>query len=267
MSTLKSIGYVLSRFVLRRKYLQATAGELRFRVKTEDVVGRHIYKYGQHEPAMSAFLRRSVSVADGDLLIDIGANIGWYSMLFDRLCAGTDAQVLSFEPDPTNHAMLTQNIAMNDARHVRTFQLGLSDNDAGAALHRFSDANLGRHSLLPINDHGSVDVATARLDDILAQPEFAGRTPRLIKIDIEGFELVALRGAPETLSRCPLVILEYSPGYMRQGGIEPGALLHYMRGLGFAASLLRDGQLAPVTVDELAASDRQQDIVWTRPDA
>lgn len=267
MSTLKSIGYVLNRFILRRRYLQATAGELRFRVKTEDVVGRHIYKYGQHEPGMSAFLRRSVDVNDGDLLIDIGANIGWYSMLFDRLCRGSDARVLSFEPDPLNHAMLTQNIAMNDATHVRTFQLGLSDNDAGAALHRFSDSNLGRHSLLPINDHGSVDVATARLDDILSMPEFAGRRPRLIKIDIEGFELVALRGAPDTLQHCPLVILEYSPSYMRLGGIEPVALLHYMRGLGFEAAVLRDGEPRAITIDELAASDRHRDIVWTRPAA
>ncbi len=264
MSTLKSIGYVLNRFVLRRKFLLAKSGELSFRVKTEDVVGRHIYKYGEHEAEMSAFLRSTIKVQDGDLLVDIGANIGWYSMLYDRLCAGTDARVLSFEPDPANYAMLQHNIALNSADHVQAFQLGLSDNDEGAALHRFSDSNLGRHSLLPINDHDSVAVKTARLDDILAGDEFEGRTPRLIKIDIEGFELVALRGAPETLLRCPLVILEYSPAYMKRGGIEPAALLHYMRGLGFEAAVLRNGAPQPIAVDALAASERQQDIIWTR---
>lgn len=265
MSAVKSIAYVLNRFVLRRPYLIACSGDLRFRVKTEDVVGRHIYKYGQHEPDMSDYLRRSVSVKDGDLLIDIGANIGWYSLLFDQLCEGRDAEVLSFEPDPVNFGMLQQNIALNGATHVRPFQLGLSDNDGGATLHRYSDANLGRHSLLPINDHGSVDVVTARLDDILADDEFATRTPRLIKIDIEGFELIALRGAPATLQRCTLVILEYSPGYMRKGGIEPTAMLHYMRGLCFGANLLRDGALVPISVDALAANARHQNIIWTRP--
>jgi FkbM family methyltransferase len=267
MSALRSISYVLNRFVLQRKFLLAEVGDLRFRVKTEDVVGRHIYKYGQHEPEMSAFLRHAVKVSDGDLLIDIGANIGWYSMLFDRLCGGTDAKVLSFEPDPTNYGMLGENIALNAASHVQPFQLGLSDNDAGAALHRFSDSNLGRHSMLPINDHGSVTVETARLDDLLATAGYAGHIPRLIKIDIEGFELVALRGAPATLRRCPLVILEYSPAYMRRGGIEPPALLNYMHELGFEAALLRDGTPQPVTIDELARSERQQDIIWTRPAA
>ena len=264
MSTLKSISYVLNRFVLQRKFLMAEVGDLRFRVKTEDVVGRHIYKYGQHEPEMSEFLRHTVKVRDGDLLIDIGANIGWYSMLFDRVCAGTDAKVVSFEPDPTNYGMLQENIALNAASHVHPFQLGLSDNDAGAALHRFSDSNLGRHSMLPINDHGSVNVETARLDDVLAAAGYAERQPRLIKIDIEGFELVALRGAPATLRRCPLVILEYSPTYMRQGGIEPAALLHYMAELGFDAAVLRDGAPQAVTIDELAQNEIQQDIIWTR---
>lgn len=264
MSTVRSLSYVLNRFLLRRAYLTAQADGFAFRVKTEDVVGRHLYKYGRHEPEMTAYLMRAIEPRDGDVIIDIGANIGWYALHFARLCEGTDAKVLAFEPDPRNYALLEENIARNGATAVQPLQLALSDNDAGAALHRFGDNNLGRHSMLPINEGGSVAVATARLDDILAQPELAGRTPRAMKMDIEGFELVALRGAPETLMACPLVVLEYSPRYMRAGGIEPAALLHYMRGLGFAPHRLEHGETVAADIDALAREDRHTDLIWTR---
>ncbi|MEM6809789.1 MAG: FkbM family methyltransferase [Pseudomonadota bacterium] len=264
MSAPRSLSYVLNRFVLRREYLTARADGLEFRVKTEDVVGRHLYKYGRHEPEMTAWLMQAVAPQDGDLIIDIGANIGWYAMHFAQLCKGTDARVLAFEPDPRNFGLLTENIGRNDADAVQPFQLALSDNDEGAALHQFGSNNLGRHSLLPINEGGSVSVATARLDDLLAQPDFANRRPRAVKMDIEGFELVALRGAPEMLARCPLVVFEYSPRYMRAGGIEPAALLHFMRGLGFAAQRLENGQAVAADIDTLATDDKHTDLIWTR---
>lgn len=264
MSTLRSVSYVLNRFLLRREFLTAQADGLEFRVKTEDVVGRHLYKYGRHEPEMTAWLMKAVAPADGDVIIDIGANIGWYAMHFATLCRGSDARVLAFEPDPRNFGLLEENIARNGADAVRPFQLALSDNDDGAALHQFGSNNLGRHSILPINDGDSVAVATARLDDVLTLPEFAGRTPRAMKIDIEGYELVALRGAPEVLTACPLVVLEYSPRYMRAGDIDPAALLHFMRGLGFTPHRLEQGEAVVADIDALASDDKHTDLIWTR---
>lgn len=264
MSALKSISYVLQRFMLRRAYLTATAGPLKFRVKTEDVVGRHIYKYGRHEPELTRWLNLHIKPQNGDLLIDIGANIGWYALLFETLSEGTDAEVHAFEPAPENVALLRQNLAMNQASHVTVHEIGLSDNDAGGALHLFSDANRGRHSLLPINDHDSVNIPTARLDDVLQTIERASRPVRVMKIDIEGYELVALRGAPQTLARCQTLITEFSPQYMRKGGLEPQEMLAYLHSLGFSANLLRDGALTPVTQDALLQADRQCDIVWQR---
>ena len=61
MSTARSLSYVLNRFLLRRAYLTARADGLTFRVKTEDVVGRHLYKYGRHEPELTAWLMRTLA--------------------------------------------------------------------------------------------------------------------------------------------------------------------------------------------------------------
>ncbi|MEL7025121.1 MAG: FkbM family methyltransferase [Pseudomonadota bacterium] len=264
MSTFNAIRYALNRFVLRREFLTARANGLVFKVKTEDVVGRHIYKYGQHEPALTQWLRDNVQPADGDLLIDIGANIGWYALLFETLARGTTAEVHAFEPAPDNIALLRHNLAHNHARQVTLHEIGLSDNADGAALHLFADSNRGRHSLLPINDHQSVDVPTARLDDLLSGLGRGDHPIRALKIDIEGFELIALRGAPAALQRCELLVTEFSPHYMRQGGLEPAALLAYLSGLGFTPALLDGSGLSTTNNQDLLSADRQCDIIWRR---
>ncbi|MEN7343264.1 MAG: FkbM family methyltransferase [Pseudomonadota bacterium] len=266
MSTFKAISYVFCRFVLRRRFLTATSNDWTFRVRTEDVVGRHIYKYGRHDPAMTDFVKANFSPEDGDLLIDIGANIGWFTVLFSQLCAGKDAKVLSFEPDPENYALLAGNVAANQVGDkVIAKSLALADHEDGATLHLFGTSNRGRHSLLPIHEGETVDIATAQLDRVIASSDvLSGRRPLLIKIDIEGFELIALRGASETLARCHTVIMEYSPDFMRKGGLEPQALLDLMTDAGFDPFWLEAGEAKPVTLAELSAHDKQVDIIWRK---
>ena len=263
-SPLRSAAYVVQRFLLRRPYLTASADilGLRFRVKTEDVVGRHIYKYGHHEPAMTRWLTEELDLADGDVVIDIGANIGWYSLIAAKLAHGKDVAVVAFEPDPVNFDLLQQNIALNDAVAVRAEQLALADANGSATLHQHSNSNRGRHSLLPINAVGSTEIATRRLDDYWIEQGFGERIPRLIKIDIEGFELMALAGGKDVLARCPLLILEFSPAYMRRGGLEPADLIALLEARGGRIERLApDGTLTPADLAALAAEDRQCDLI------
>ncbi|MFK7889084.1 MAG: FkbM family methyltransferase [Gammaproteobacteria bacterium] len=267
MSISRAIRYAINRFVLRKRFLTARRDGRVFRVRTEDVVGRHIYKYGQHEPAMSDYLRRTLAPRDGDIMIDIGANIGWYSVLFAQACAATDAVVLSFEPDPENFSLLNENVRGNGlTERIFSEQLALSDNADGATLHLFSGNNRGRHSLLPIHTGNTVEINTARLDDVLErQPELRERRPALVKIDIEGFELIALRGATATLTRCPQVVLEYSPEFMRRGELAPTDLLDLMYNAGFVPHQLDAGSLVATQRDRLLNDDQQIDLIWTRP--
>ena len=86
----------------------------------------------------------------------------------------------------------------------------------------------------------------------------------LVKIDIEGYELPALRGALRTLEHCPLLIIEFSPHFMRKGGLEPQALLDLLAGQGYRAQRFVDGQLTDISYDELATLERQLDLVCTR---
>ena len=137
-STLRSVAYLLNRWVLRRPFLLAELpGQgLRFKVKTEDVVGRHIYKYHVHEGALTRFLAQTLSFEPGDVIIDIGANIGWYSVLLERLSPdGVD--IFSFEPDPLNFELLTHNIRLNDAERIVATQKALAAEEGVMQLHVF----------------------------------------------------------------------------------------------------------------------------------
>ena len=263
---LRSAAYVVNRFILRRPRLIAKAKhfDLRLQVRTDDVIGRHIYKYGAHEPETTDFLKRTLEIRDGDVLLDVGANIGWYSLVLDRIAGEARADIYAFEPDPENFVLLGENRALNAAQRVHPVQLGVSDRTGTFELHRFGGSNRGRHSMLPIHEGGTIEIRTITLDEFWAQEELGERTPRFLKMDIEGFELAALHGAEGVLARCPFVMLEYSPRYMNAAGIEPSGLLDLMTGQGYTPAVLRDGALAPVTREELLASDRHVDLFWHR---
>ncbi|HKL62116.1 MAG TPA: FkbM family methyltransferase [Woeseiaceae bacterium] len=263
---LRSAAYVVNRFILRRPRLLAKAEyfDLRLRVRTDDVIGRHIYKYGAHEPETTDFLRRTLEIRDGDVLLDVGANIGWYSLVLDRIAGQARADIYAFEPDPENFVLLGENRALNAAQRVHPVQLGVSDRTGAFELHRFGGSNRGRHSMLPIHEGGTIEIRTITLDEFWAQEALGERIPRFLKMDIEGFELAALRGAEGVLARCPFVMLEYSPRYMSAAGIEPAGLLDFMTAQGYTAAVLREGALAPVTREELLASDRHVDLFWRR---
>ncbi len=263
----QSVAYVLQRFLLRRAYLTASADilDLKFRVKTEDVVGRHIYKYGQHEPAMTRWLLDNLALQDGDVVIDIGANIGWYGVLTARLAEKRAVDVVSFEPDPLNFSLLQHNRELNAATKLTCEPLALAAVNGSATLHQHSDSNRGRHSLLPINAAGSQEITTQRLDDYWVERGFGERTPRLIKIDIEGFELAALQGASAVLERCPLLIIEFSPAYMRRGGLDPAELAQLLvkRG-GSIDCLAADGTLKAADPMQMIDDQRQTDLICRR---
>ena len=264
-STARSLNYVLKRFILRRPFLTAHLPELdlQFRVKTEDVVGRHIFKYHVHEPLLSAFLLRHLRLAPGDVVIDIGANIGWYSMLLQRTApAGVD--IFSFEPDPLNFELLTDNIALNGARQVEAVQQALAAEAGVQKLYRHDSNNLGRHSLLPLRDGAAIEVPTTTLDGFWEQRGLGTRCPRFIKIDVEGYELFALRGGDRVLSHCPELLCEFSPEYMRAGGVDPADLVDLLTGHGFRPHRIDSDGLAPADPAALADVDGVIDLFWRK---
>ena len=264
-SFFRTASYFFQRWILRREFLFANVNTLGliFKVKTQDVVGRHIYKYHAHEPKLSAWLIENIQPTDGDVYIDIGANIGWYSLLFSKI-AKPKSSIFSFEPDPLNSSLLRQNIEINRVDSIDVIEAAISESAGKAKLYRYSSSNLGRHSMLHNSNQDSLEVNTIGLDEFWRKQNLAQRFIRVLKIDVEGYEYFALKSGGDVLKKCGTVLCEYSPDIMREHGISPEALLKLFFDAGLYPWKLAEGSLIPFKQNDLLAASGVLDIIWTR---
>jgi FkbM family methyltransferase len=255
--------YPLLRYALRVPYLTTKSDILgmRFRFKTQDVIGRHIFKLGVHEPSTTRFIMDNLPGGEGAIYVDVGANIGWYSILLDRI-TDEDATVLAFEPDPLNFKLLEHNIVLNRCAKIRTFDLALSDHDGTGTLHLYSDLNRGKHSMLPIVSKATAEVTTRSLDTLLRDEMIEADRVQLIKMDVEGYELTVLKGMRRVLECRPLVVSELVPAYMEKTGQVVEEYLDLMYSHGYVAHLLTGGGAEEVDRQELLSRRGILSIAW-----
>ena len=162
------------------------------------------------EPDMVEWLK--TTLRPGDVLWDIGANVGAYSILAARLCPG--AKVVSFEPFIPNFAHLWENIVLNGVTaQVFPVCAGLTDKTAPTALW-IKDPRAGSagHQVGQTDGKLSQGVIAARGDDLRTQLGLA--SPTLLKLDIDGLEVAAVEGLRETLREPGLreVMIEIEQG-------------------------------------------------------
>ena len=258
----RQLSYQVQRHLLRRRTLLADGLplDMRFRFHAPDDVGRRLYKRRMHEPHIfRRLMERRAWFRDG-LAIDAGANLGWYSVLLERLSGGT-ASVLACEPDPANLELLHGNLALNGVQGVEVLAAALSDHAGTASLHRYGDINRGRHSLQRHNRSAdSVEVALVTLDSELDRRGFGKRGITLLKADVEGHEPELLAGASEALARTQMLVLEYSPMYYETAAAA--AMLESLFGTGLRPQAWLDGEWRSVSAGELLAMTDQCDTWW-----
>jgi FkbM family methyltransferase len=166
-------------------------------------------------------------------ILDVGANIGWYSVRFAKRLPGVT--VHAFEPIPTSYSFLQRNVALNGVgSRVRTYNLGLSES-SGEVTFFISPTSGTNASLLNVAgapDARSVTGSTRTLDEWSAENAVV---PDFIKCDVEGAELLVFRGARETLAKHrPLVFAELLRKWSKPFGYHPNDMLQYFADLGYA---------------------------------
>lgn len=260
---LRPIVYTVQRYLLGRRHLTANveAVGLKLRFTAADAMGRHLYKYGRYEPELTGLLMRSLRLEPGDVFLDVGANIGWYSLLLGRH-QPPGVRIYAFEPAPDTFALLTHNIGLNGLSQIEARRLAVSDENSKKTLFRYSDKNTGRHSLLPINEGGEDEVETTTLSDFCRVEGIEPSRIRLVKIDVEGYEPFVLRGMGEVLRTIPAILAEYSPRYMRRGGVEPAEYLDLMFSAGFVPHRVEADALLRLDRSALDTSESNDTFLW-----
>jgi len=182
--------------------------------------------YEQNE---TNFIKNSIN--RGDIVIDIGANIGYYTLLFARL-VGDTGKVYSFEPDPRNFLLLEKNVQINNYSNVLLEKKAVSNKSQKSQLYMteftpVSSMHKGNSSII---DEIDIDVVT--LDDYF---KINPIRPDFIKIDIEGYELNALKGMKSILqsSDKTKIMIEYNPLTKKVFNSDPMDSLTFLDELGY----------------------------------
>lgn len=181
-------------------------------------------------------------IKDGEVVYDIGAHGGVYTLtLLNRF---PNLIVHSFEPQPED---LFANLALNSVSPDRVHAVALG-NEA-RAVNMTTKERSSNH----ISNAGDRSVPMVRLDDYVGERQLP--RPDWIKIDIEGMELPALRGA-EALLRAsrPTIVCEIVGHMSDRYGSKASDLIGYLQSLSYAIHALQDGKLQPVAGDLLPYS-------------
>ena len=187
----------------------------------------------QHLPARRRFehlvLNKFVDhIQKGDIVLDVGANMGVFSLVASEL-VGNSGKVYAIEASNNNALLLKRNLALNGATNVTVINIALSNSVSTAYLADPSghggDAML---SLSSSNSAGAEELTTNTWDNICTKYDISHIS--LIKVDIEGAELLFFQGAERFLRHCqPVIIMECYEGYLSKNNHCIFQLLEFLR--------------------------------------
>lgn len=189
----------------------------------------------------------------GAVVVDVGANIGIYSQFLSR-CVGPTGLVHSFEPSPDNFKRLCA--ATRDLSNVRLTQAAVGERSGECKLYISDKLNVDHRAYKADGDsRRAVPTDMVALDDYLKP----GQRVDLIKMDIQGYELHALRGAQRVLQENAEInlLLEFWPAGLAQAGVGWEELVEMLQGLNMNLTLVTPGGLIPFDTPDIG-----NDISW-----
>jgi len=197
----------------------------------DDLIQRQIFMYGVYraEERHTAFLLDRLS--PGDTAVDVGAHIGYYSMLMAER-AGPKGRIVAFEANPRTAKGLRENLATNGLTQVSVIEAAASDRAGKAVLHLSGADNIGSTSLhYAEGSAGEVCVETVHIGELLGTQY---PPPRVIKVDVEGHELAVLEGLSSLLrAHAPDVFVEVNERTLAAADTSATAVFTHMQALGY----------------------------------
>lgn len=227
----------------------------------DDGIGTVLFLKGVYAAGKVAEIRDAVR--EGDTVIDIGANIGYITVLFANI-VGSKGKVYAFEPDPRNFELLQQTIKQNNYTQVIAEQKAGSDKKGKCSF--YQTQSWAANTLTPLSNLPSIEVEVVALDDYLS----AERDISFVKIDTDGSEPLAIQGMQQLIRRSPniRVLAEYQPGNLKRYLTNPLDFILFAEKCGLKLSAILDtekGRLPDLDLTPLRNLDdnKNLDLLFT----
>ncbi|QNA85139.1 FkbM family methyltransferase [Sphingomonas sp. So64.6b] len=194
-----------------------------------DIISGYIAFTGEYEPDLSG--RISTLARDGGLFVDVGANMGYFSLLWAG--ARRDNHVIAFEASPGVYTKLIGNVAANGlGDQIETLAKAALDSTGEITFAVGPPDQTGWGGLAPEGGEG-VTVPAVRLDDVVGD-----RTVAVMKVDVEGADLLVLRGCERLLKekRVNRIFYECNPTRMAELGLAVDDAERYLSEVGYRTS-------------------------------
>ena len=203
------------------------------------ILALYLWKFSLLEDNETQILKKLIK--KGMSVFDIGANIGYYTLIFSRL-VGKNGRVFSFEPDPENFRLLVKNIKVNKFKNITPVQKAVSNKNGKIILYLCQE-HKGNHSIIENFAWKKIMVESTTLDSFLR----TGIKPDLIKMDIEGAEYLALLGMKKTLTKNKKIIL-----LTELSSSVPKQLFNLFKSFGLKVNLIDKDRISePVSPNKL----------------
>lgn len=185
--------------------------------------------YGYHEKTETKVVKKLVN--EGDITIDVGANIGYYTLLLAKI-VGSSGKVIAFEAEPRNFEILKKNVEENHFENVIVEKKAVSEKSGVVKFFIGEDSSTENQLFKPDVKHSEIEVESISIDEYLQDKDIK---VDFIKMDIQGSEPLVIEGMRKTIEKNKnlKLMMEWWPDAIKKYNIKPDKHLQELVSLGF----------------------------------
>lgn len=191
-------------------------------------------------------------IREGDVVLDIGANIGFYTTLFSEMVS-VNGKVHAFEPDAVNFNYLQKET--NGKVNVLVIPKAVGSITSIVKLYRSKELNVDHRTYQPEEYESVKEIQAISIDDYFNSDSTEFSRVDFIKMDIQGFEMEAIKGMEKTIRSNPgiKIVSEFWPHGLRKSGYDALAFFQLIESYGFEMYLINKDKLEILTKDKVIA--------------